>query len=192
MVRPLLFVGKPQNLFGNNIQLDLGSAALYGVTPGTQPGSAQLQFVLVKAFSLPSQALRAEDGKQKLLPPLVQLRAVNLENGALRAGPVAGLDVVAVTLHRKLETGLIHLNLGHPVSDHFIGQPPTVQADVLSGRLLHGVFGLPGHTSAAKTGNGRSFVAQQGLGHFPSPVHPAQDVLLRDAHIFKKYERKTL
>ena len=53
----------------------------------------------------------------ELLPPLVELRAVQLEEGRLRAGALAARRAVGGALHRELEAELVHRQLRDAVAE---------------------------------------------------------------------------
>src|SRR5262245_5676360 len=92
-------VGQAEDALRDDVELDLGGAALDGVAAGAEPVACQADFAVVEAGSFPAEGLWAGDLHRELAPALVQLGAVELEERGLGAGFVAGLHAVARARH---------------------------------------------------------------------------------------------
>src|SRR4029078_10497854 len=110
-------IRQPEHDLGDDVELDFAGPALDGIAARSQPIARLLELVARKTGRFPAEAARSEHRHQELLPALVELRAVDFENRALRARGADGFGAVDRELKRELEAGLIHEQLSQPVAE---------------------------------------------------------------------------
>src|SRR5207247_8094465 len=103
-------VGEAEDALGDDVQLDLGRAALDRVAAGAKPVARRAQLVVAEAGAFPPEALWPEHLDHERAPPLVQLRPVVLEDRRLGTRGTPGLRPVARTGERQVEARLVHLD----------------------------------------------------------------------------------
>src|SRR5690349_11003016 len=88
---------------GDDVELDLGRAALDGVALRPEPVPRELEVVRRVSIAFPPESRLAGERDEQLLTALVQLGAVHLEEGRLRSGLGAARGAVPAALHGELE-----------------------------------------------------------------------------------------
>src|SRR6185436_13098391 len=84
-----LSIRQAEDALGDDVELDLGRAALDRVAARAQPVARHLELVGLEARAFPADALRTADRDHELAPAHVELGAVVLEDRRLGPGLVA-------------------------------------------------------------------------------------------------------
>src|SRR4029079_16462121 len=112
-----------------------------GVAARSQPVPCLRQLALVEARSVPAEALRPADRELELVPALVELGAVDLEDRRLRPRLSAGFHHIRVALHGEREAPLVHGDLDDAIAQQRSGDAPVAVADVLARQIGQRMFG---------------------------------------------------
>ncbi|KAK0334014.1 hypothetical protein LTR94_018300 [Friedmanniomyces endolithicus] len=170
-----------QQVFGDDVQLNLAGPALDGIGLGAQPvagGGAA-----VRAFALPFQGVDPAGRHPQFVAALVQFRAVVFQHGGDGRMGLFGLHLIAGPLHRQAEGGGVDLQFGDPGAQHGVVQPALgVGADRLQGSLGQGTAGA----DLAHGADHGPLMGQQIFGHVPAAVQRADQVFLLHPHIVEE------
>ena len=153
--------------------------------PRPEPLARLLQLLFVETLAFPAERLRAADRAQEVLPALVELRPIHLEEARLGPGAAAELRAVGRALHRELEAGLVHEQLREAIAEDGVRDATAFVTEILAGNVCD--VGFSGSLPASEDARDHlAFVAEQRLGHGPALVHLEDDVLFRDTHAVEK------
>src|SRR5215468_2894418 len=133
-------VRQAEHALGDDVELDLGRAALDRVGARAQPFARELELLAAEPIAFPAEPLRPEDRDLELAPAFVQLRAVVLEDRGFRTRCVARLGGVARAGERPVEAALVHLVLCETIAHDRVGDAAVALADVAARQLDGAAF----------------------------------------------------
>src|SRR5260221_1741870 len=158
---------EPEDLFRDDVQLDLAAAALDGVRARADPLARGSEVRFLEARPVPAEPVRARDADAELPASLLQVAHHDLEGGALGTWLLPLAEALPQPLDGESEALDVHRRSRDVEPQRFVRQwafPGAERAPRSGHERLFGGIELAAHGFA----DHRALVAEQRLAHRPS------------------------